>query len=123
MVARGLNHITALAVNSALGILLLVLVNFALYGPGVAATVARAWEWWFLLPGILGTFAVFAVLYGWTHVGATVPTVSLIAAQIVAAALIDQMLRPANARPLEPLGWVGIVLVVAGAALVMMNRR
>src|SRR5258706_12745978 len=43
MVARGLNHITALAVNSALGVLLLVLVNFALYGPGVAGTVPLAW--------------------------------------------------------------------------------
>jgi transporter family-2 protein len=123
MVGRGLHHLTALALNSIVGVTLLVLVNVAIFGPPVTALVVRAWQWWFVLPGILGTIAVFAMLYGWTSVGAVVPTVSLIAAQLVAAALLDHFRATAASRELEPLGWLGIALIVAGAGLALLFRR
>ncbi len=123
MVGRGLHQVTALALNSIVGVTFLVAVNLAFFGPPVAALVARSWQWWFALPGILGTIAVFAMLYGWTSVGAVVPTVSLIAAQLAAAALLDQFRVTAASRALEPLGWLGIVLVVAGAGLALVFRR
>ena len=123
MVGRGLQHATALALNSIVGVTFLVLVNLAVFGPPVASVVARTWQWWFVLPGILGTIAVFAMLYGWTSVGAVVPTVSLIAAQLVAAALLDQFRATAATRELEPLGWLGIALIVGGAGLALVFRR
>lgn len=46
-------------------------------GPGVVLLVAQAWRWWFILPGLLGSFAVFALLTGYTRVGAAMPTVAL----------------------------------------------
>jgi transporter family-2 protein len=123
MVGRGLHHVTALALNSIVGVTFLVLVNAALFGPPVTALVVRAWQWWFVLPGILGTIAVFAMLYGWTSAGAVVPTVSLIAAQLVAAALLDQFRVTAASRELEPLGWLGIALIIGGAGLALAFRR
>jgi transporter family-2 protein len=123
MVARGLSHVTALALNSLIGVAFLLVVNVMLFGPGVADTVAQGWQWWFVLPGILGTIAVFAVLFGWTRVGATVPTVALIGTQIIAAALIDQLRIGPAARQLDPFGWLGIALVLIGATLVMVCRK
>jgi transporter family-2 protein len=123
MVGRGLTHVTALALNSTIGLAFLLVVNVLALGPGVVAAVGQSWQWWYVLPGLLGTLAVFAMLFGWTAAGATLPTVTIIAAQIGSAALIDQMRIGPAARPLEPAGWVGIALLVLGAALVMLDRR
>jgi bacterial/archaeal transporter family-2 protein len=122
MVARGLGQITALALNSAVGLVLLVGVNLALLGPGVVPLVAHAWRWWFILPGLLGTFAVFALLTGYTKVGAATPTVALIAGQVLTALVLD--LAGLTVRPgaLTPAGWAGIALFVVGGALFLYAR-
>jgi transporter family-2 protein len=122
MVARGLGQITALALNSAVGLVLLVGVNLALLGPGVVLLVAQAWRWWFIVPGLLGTFAVFALLTGYTKVGAATPTVALIAGQVLTALVLD--LAGLTVRPgaLTPAGWAGIALFVGGGALFLYAR-
>jgi bacterial/archaeal transporter family-2 protein len=123
MVARGLGPITALALNSAVGLALLVGVNLALLGPGVLPLVAQAWRWWFIVPGLLGTLAVFAMLTGYTRLGAATPTIALIAGQVLTALLLD--LTGLTLRPgaLTPAGWAGIALFVVGAALFLYSRN
>ena len=85
--------------------------------------VAHAWRWWFILPGLLGTFAVFALLTGYTRLGAATPTVALIAGQVLTALLLD--LAGLTLRPgaLTPAGWAGIALFVVGAALFLYSRN
>ena len=89
MVSRGVGPITALALNSMVGVVLLVSLDIALYGPAVLATTARNWQIWFVLPGVLGTYVVFAVLSGFTRLGATLPTICLIAGHLAASVLLD----------------------------------
>jgi transporter family-2 protein len=122
MVGRGLASITALALNSLVGVTLLLVINLAWHGTAVVGTVAQSWQPWFLLPGILGTFVVFAMLIGYTRAGATIPTASLITGQLLAVALIDQF-RAQGPGPLGPLGWLGIALLIAGATLVIFAPR
>lgn len=122
MVARGLAHVTALALNSIVGVLLLVAINGAWLGAPVVASTARSFQWWFVLPGVLGTFVVFALLVGYTRAGAAAPTVALIAGQVLAAVALDAFGQTASGQPLGIVGWAGIVLFVAGAALVLASR-
>lgn len=122
MVARGLAQITALALNSIVGVVLLLALNAAWLGRGAAQATAGAWQWWFVLPGLLGTFVVFALLAGYTRVGAAAPTVALIAGQVLAAVALDAAGFTTRAAPLGALGWLGVVLFLAGAALVVASR-
>jgi bacterial/archaeal transporter family-2 protein len=123
MVARGLPQITALALNSIVGVALLLVLNARWYGRIAMAATAGAWQWWFLLPGLLGTFVVFAMLAGYTRVGAAAPTVALISGQVIAAVALDELGLTARSMPLGPLGWLGVLLFVLGAALVVASAR
>jgi bacterial/archaeal transporter family-2 protein len=123
MVGRGLGSVTALAVNSAVGLALLAVVNAAAYGSSAGSSVALAWRWRFVLPGMLGTFVVFAVLFGFRTIGATQPVVAAIAGQVLAAVTLDAIGVTSRPGTLTPMGWIGAALFVAGACMVVMSRR
>lgn len=123
MVARGLAHTTALALNSIVGVLLLLVLNAAWYGRSAVAATAFAWQWWFVLPGLLGTFVVFALLAGYTRAGAAAPTVALIAGQVLAAVALDALGLTARPAQLGALGWLGVALFIGGATLVAVSTR
>ena len=120
MVARGLPPIAALALNSGVGLVLLVGLNLALYGPTVVSTVTEAGRWWFVLPGLLGTLVVFALLLGYARLGATIPSATVIAGQLLAAAALDASGLSNRAAPMGATTWIGLALLLAGAALVLL---
>lgn len=120
MLARGLPPVAALALNSAVGLALLLGLNLMLYGPAMASTVTQAWRWWFLLPGLLGTLVVFALLLGYARLGATIPSATVIAGQLLAAAALDAAGLTARSAPMGPTTWLGLALLLAGALLVLL---
>lgn len=123
MVSRGLGSVTALAINSVVGVVLLAALNLALYGPAVLATAARNWQVWFVLPGVLGTCVVFAVLSGYTRLGATLPTICLIAGQLTASVLLDVGGFTGRRGEFPASYWAGVVLFTTGAVMVVGSRR
>jgi transporter family-2 protein len=89
MVSRGLAYPAVLFMNSAVGLLLLLAVCLVFQGPALLREMLDVWKPWYLVPGLLGTFAVFALVFGYTHVGAPAPTIALIAGQVLASILMD----------------------------------
>ncbi len=116
---RGVGPVSALFVNSVVGVMLLLGLEIARHGPSFASELLARARIWFLLPGLLGTFFVFASLYGYKHQGAAATTVLVVAAQLVTGLVLDQIGLTGATRPLGVVTVVGAVLLVAGAALVV----
>jgi bacterial/archaeal transporter family-2 protein len=116
---RGIGPIRALFINSLVGLVLLAGIEFARQGPSFATELAARARLWFVLPGLLGTFFVFASLYGYEHQGAAATTVLVVAAQLVTGILLDQMGLTGATRPFDLLTLVGAVLLVFGAIIVV----
>jgi transporter family-2 protein len=123
IVARGLAFPVALLLNTLVGLALLLAINLATAGPALVGNVAAAWKPWFLLPGLLGTFVVFCMVFGYSRAGATAPTVGLIAGQVLASIALDAMQVGPGSKPMSASSLLGAGLVVAGAVLVVLSRR
>jgi transporter family-2 protein len=121
--ARGLTFPLVLLLNTLVGMALLLAINLALSGATFVSAVAAAWKPWFLLPGLLGTFVVFCMVFGYSRAGAAAPTIGLIAGQVIAAVILDAMQIGPSSRPLSPLSALGAALVAAGAILFVLARR
>jgi transporter family-2 protein len=119
MTGRGLGLTAALLVNSTVGITLLAVIEYARLGPSFADEIIRRVEWWFLLPGLLGTLYVFASLYGYRHQGAATTIALIVAAQLIAGLALDAFGFRGETVPVTPERLIGVVLLLAGAALVM----
>jgi bacterial/archaeal transporter family-2 protein len=75
---------------------------------------------WMLLGGVLGAFIVLSITVAGPRIGTTATVALLIAGQLVAASLVDRFgWFGFEAIGLTPLRVVGIVLLVAGAALTL----
>lgn len=123
LAARGLAFPAVLLLNTLVGLVLLLSINVATTGSTFVDQITSAWTPWYLVPGLLGTFVVFAMVFGYSRVGATAPTIGLIAGQILAALVIDALHVGPTSRPLSWAGVLGTLLVAAGAALVVWSRR
>jgi bacterial/archaeal transporter family-2 protein len=121
--ARGLTFPLVLLLNTLVGLALLLAINLATSGIAFVGDVAAAWKAWFLVPGLLGTFVVFCMVFGYSRAGAAAPTVGLIAGQVLASVALDAMQIGPGSRPLSVAGVIGAVLVAAGAILVVLARR
>jgi bacterial/archaeal transporter family-2 protein len=122
MVGRGLPYSAALTLNSLVGLVLLVTLNLLLYRSEFVSAVVETWEPWYLIPGLLGTGVMFALLVGFRGVGAVLTTVALIAGQVLAATAID-LYRAGSARDSwTGLTWLGLTLFVVGAAIIFGSR-
>ena len=75
-------------------------------------------RWWTLIPGLLGSFFVFASISGYQNVGAATTIAVLVASQLIGGLVLD-ILR-SHGVPLRALVGpaCGAVLLVVGAWLV-----
>jgi len=105
-----------LVMNSAVGLVLLLTLLIGRAGlPGIHEAVA-ALRFWSLLPGLLGSFFVFASILGYQRLGATATIATLVASQLVVGLLVD-MMKSGGIRGYET-AIAGAVLLGTGAILV-----
>lgn len=108
----------AMLLNSLVGIVLFVTILLLRHGAAGFQELALNVKWWTLIPGLLGSFFVFASINGYQNVGAATTIAVLVASQLVGGLVID--LIRAQGVPIRALiGPVcGAVMLVVGAWLV-----
>jgi bacterial/archaeal transporter family-2 protein len=122
MTERGLALTSVLLFNSLVGVL--VLIGFELMRAGTSFTIefAHHAKFWFVLPGLLGTFFVFASLYGYMHMGATTTIALIIASQLVAGIVFDTWaLHSDNQIVFNFQKLLGVNLLAIGAFMVLQS--
>lgn len=123
MAARGLAFPVVLLLNTLVGLALLLTINLATTGTAFIGAIGAEWKAWFLLPGLLGTFVVFCMVFGYSRAGAAAPTVGLIAGQVLASVVLDALQIGPGSRQPTAVSVIGAVLVTVGAALFVLARR
>lgn len=108
--------LVALALNSLVGLALLLSLIAWRSGAAGLAELTATFGWRAALPGLLGTFFVFASLLGYQRLGAGTTVALLVASQLIAGLLIDA-LRTGGAR-LDAPTLIGAALLIAGTTLV-----
>ena len=108
----------AMLLNSLVGIVLFVSILLMKYGLAGFSELAATVRWWTLIPGLLGSFFVFASISGYQYVGAATTIAVLVASQLIGGLVMDVV--RSQGVPLKALiGPVcGAVLLVIGAWLV-----
>lgn len=108
----------AMLLNSLVGIVLFVSILFLKQGTAGFQELFTSIKWWTLIPGLLGSFFVFASISGYQYVGAATTIAVLVASQLIGGLVMDVMRIQGGAiRAL--IGPVcGAVLLVIGAWLV-----
>ncbi|HHR1082302.1 TPA: DMT family transporter [Klebsiella aerogenes] len=108
----------AMLLNSLVGIVLFVTILLLRHGAAGFQELALNVKWWTLIPGLLGSFFVFASISGYQNVGEATTIAVLVASQLVGGLVID--LIRAQGVPFRALiGPVcGAVMLVVGAWLV-----
>ncbi|HBQ7846781.1 TPA: DMT family transporter [Klebsiella aerogenes] len=108
----------AMLLNSLVGIVLFVTILLLRHGAAGFQELALNVKWWTLIPGLLGSFFVFASISGYQNVGAATTIAVLVTSQLVGGLVID--LIRAQGVPFRALiGPVcGAVMLVVGAWLV-----
>lgn len=108
----------AMLLNSLVGIVLFVTILLLRHGAAGFQELGLNVKWWTLIPGLLGSFFVFASISGYQNVGAATTIAVLVASQLVGGLVID--LIRAQGVPFRALiGPVcGAVMLVVGAWLV-----
>lgn len=114
--------VITLIVNSSVGLALLagvLLVRNGVAGIGEAVGALRPWA---VLPGLLGTFFVFAGILGYQRAGAATTIAVLVASQLIAGLAADAF--KADAVHMRPgiLAFAGAALLILGAFLVARER-
>jgi transporter family-2 protein len=104
-----------LVINSTVGLMSLAALLLARNGLAGLIEAAAALRPWALLPGLLGSFFVFAGLLGYQKIGAG-PTIAILVTSQLIAGLIADAIRSHEA-PVLPM--IGAVLLVVGAILVL----
>jgi len=105
-------------ISFAVGTLALLAV-VALSGRGTVRGVAAA-SWWELTGGLLGAFFVTLTIIAVPRLGTSAVMAAIITGQLAAGALLDHFgLFGLRHLPLTPIRSLGIVLLAAGAALVI----
>lgn len=111
--------IIPLALNSVVGLTLLTALLAFRSGTAGFGELAAAFGWRGLVPGLLGTFFVFASLLGYQRLGAGTTVAVLVASQLVGGLMVDAV-RSGGAR-LDATTLAGAALLVAGTVLVAMR--
>lgn len=111
-----------LVVNAGVGLALLLSGLLARSGVGGIAEAFSAFKPWYLLPGLFGSFFVFAGILGYQRVGATVTIATLVASQMVAGLVADGLKAGSPLPRIDPLSALGAVLLIAGVLLIARGR-
>ncbi len=108
----------AMLLNSLVGIVLFTAILLLRNGSAGVMELVSSIRWWTLIPGLLGSFFVFASINGYQHLGAATTIAVLVASQLIGGLLMD--IARSGGVPLRALiGPVaGAILLVIGAWLV-----
>jgi transporter family-2 protein len=114
--------IITLVINSSVGLVLLIGVLLVRNGVSGIIEAVGAFRPWAVLPGLLGSFFVFASIAGYQKVGAATTIAVLVASQLIAGLAADAL--KADTAEIRPslLALVGVVLLIVGAFLVARER-
>ncbi|HFS7985470.1 TPA: DMT family transporter [Klebsiella pneumoniae] len=113
----------AMLLNSLVGIVIFVTMLLLRQGVAGFQELALSVKWWTLIPGLLGSFFVFASISGYQNVGAATTIAVLVASQLVASQLVGGLIMDlvrAHGVPVRALigPLCGAVMLVVGAWLV-----
>ena len=103
-----------LLVNSAVGFVILLGLLLGRSGLAGIGEMIGALRYWSVLPGVLGSFFVFASICGYQRLGAAATISVLIASQLVVGLGVDSV----RSGGVAVSSVVGVVLLVGGAWLV-----
>lgn len=108
----------AMLLNSLVGIVLFVSILLIKHGVAGFQELYASVKWWTLIPGLLGSFFVFASISGYQYVGAATTIAVLVASQLIGGMVMD-VVRSQGVALKALIGPVcGAVLLVIGAWLV-----
>lgn len=111
--------VIALLLNAVVGLTTLAAVLIGRRGWSGIVEAVGAITPWSLLPGLLGTFFVFAVLSGYRRMGAASTVAILVASQLVAGLVVDMLRAPVSDPKGNAVAVFGACLLVVGAVLVL----
>lgn len=104
----------ALLLNSAVGFFILLALLLGRSGLAEVGEAFGALRYWSVLPGMLGSFIVFASVFGYQRMGAATTIAVLIASQLVVGLAVDGV-RSGSAGLSSV---IGAVMLLGGAWLV-----
>ncbi|WP_313161544.1 DMT family transporter [Kosakonia cowanii] len=110
--------VIAMLLNSLVGIVLFVSILLIKQGVGGFQELVASVKWWTLIPGLLGSFFVFASISGYQNVGAATTIAVLIASQLIGGLVMDVVKSEGVALRALVGPVCGAVLLVIGAWLV-----
>ena len=116
---RRIGVVDAAAFGAVVAMLVLVPTSFALRsGDGIHAALREPpWLW---IGGVMGALIVTAIAYSPPRIGVFATVAIIVAGQLVTSALIDAFgLMGVEKIPLNPARVIGLVLLGAGALLVL----
>lgn len=79
----------AMLLNSLVGIVLFVSILWFNQGMAGFGELVSSVRWWTLIPGLLGSFFVFASISGYQNVGAATTIAVLVASQLIGGLVLD----------------------------------
>jgi transporter family-2 protein len=112
-----------LVINSSMGLALLLAALLLRNGINGIAEAFNAVHPWAILPGLLGSFFVFAGIIGYQKLGAAATIAVLVASQLIAGLLVDAYKADTSYAPrISALSLLGVGLLVVGAVLIAHRR-
>ena len=108
----------ALVINSSVGLSALLAILISRNGLAGLAEAVGAIRPWALLPGLLGSFFVFAGILGYQRLGAAPTIAVLVASQLLAGLAFDATISGKTTAGFGVWQLVGTALLVTGAVLV-----
>lgn len=115
---RGLSLTGALLCNSAVGLVILTVLELSRPQTGLFYSLDKL-QWWFVVPGLLGTFFVFASLTGYKLQGGAATIMLILAGQLAASLLLDRIGLTGVVRELSWQRMLGTLVVMGGAWMVV----
>lgn len=108
----------AMLLNSLVGIVLFTGILLLRNGSAGVMELVSSIRWWTLIPGLLGSFFVFASINGYQHLGAATTIAVLVASQLVGGLLMDIVRSDGISLRTLVMPVLGAILLVLGAWLV-----
>jgi transporter family-2 protein len=122
MTASASTVLITLVINSGVGLILLLGSLLARNGLGALTEMLSSLKPWHILPGLLGSFFVFAGILGYQRVGPAITISTLVASQIIAGLIADGLKAGALPPRIDVSSSIGAVLLVAGAYLIARGK-
>ena len=106
--------LVAMLLNSLVGIVLFVTILLIKHGLSGVNELVSTIKWWTLIPGLLGSFFVFASISGYQYVGAATTIAVLVASQLIGGLVMD--IVKSHGSP-----WRALVGPVCGAVMLIIG--